>query len=262
MRYRASLYVSVWFALAASASGQSQRAPPQFEAASVRVNKSADRPSTKFDATRVELHKASIKHLIRRAWTVTDYEVVWPDWVDAQRFAVGYDVTVTFPANTTPEQLQLMFRDLLATRFGLVTHWEDRDLKAFEVRPAENGATLRKAANPAPPTDFPKYTARTREGEWHFSSQLGGAASGLTMGGFLDALNQTQILDRPLVDKTGIEGDYDIELTAPADLPGNKPNASVLLNAMEKQLGLKGTLKSLPVKTLIIDHMDRSPTEN
>jgi uncharacterized protein (TIGR03435 family) len=82
------------------------------------------------------------------------------------------------------------------------------------------------------------------------------------MSGFLDALNQTQILDRPLVDKTGIEGDYDIDLTAPADVPGNKPNASVLLNALEKQVGLKATLKALSVKTLIIDHMDRTPSEN
>ena len=262
MRYSVSLYASVWFALAASAFCQNQPAQPHFEAASVRVNKSADRPYTKFDATRVELHKASIKHLIRRAWTVTDYQVVWPDWVDAQRFAVGYDVIVTFPANTTPEQLQAMFRYLLASRFGLVTHWEDRELKAFEVRPAENGAVLKKAANPAPPTDFPKYTARTREGEWRFSSQLGGAPSGLTVSGFLDALNQTQILDRPLVDKTGIEGDYDIDLSAPADVPGNKPNASALLNALEKQVGLKATLKTLSVKTLIIDHMDRTPREN
>lgn len=262
MRYRAFLSVSLWSALAASVFCQSQPAQPHFDAASVRVNKSADRPYTKFDATRVELHKASIKHLIRRAWTVTDYQVVWPDWVDAQRFAVGYDVTVTFPANTTPEQLQLMFRDLLATRFGLVTHWEDRELKAFEVRPAESGAILKKAANPAPPTDFPKYTARTSDGQWHFSSQLGGAPSGLTVGGFLEALNATQILDRPLVDKTGIKGNYDIELTAPADVPGNKPNASVLLNALEKQAGLKATLKTLSVPTLIIDRMDRAPSEN
>jgi uncharacterized protein (TIGR03435 family) len=262
MKHRAFIRVSGWLALGSFAFCQSQPVRVQFEAASVHVNKSPDRPYTKFDPTRVELHKASIKHLIRRAWTVTDYQVVWPDWVDAQRFAVGYDVTVTFPANTTPEQLQLMFRDLLATRFGLVTHWEDRELKAFEVRSAENGAILKKAANPAPPTDFPKYTARTREGEWHFSSQLGGAPSGLTVGGFLEALNTTQILDRPLVDKTGIKGDYDIDLTAAADVPGNKPNASVLLNALEKQAGLKATLKTLSVKTLIIDHMDRTPSEN
>ena len=262
MMYRTFAPALVWFALAASAFCQSQPAQLHFDAASIRVNKSTDRPYTKFDATRVELHKASIKHLIRRAWTVTDYEVVWPDWVDGQRFAVGYDVTVTFPANTTPEQLQLMFRDLLASRFGLVTHWEELELKAFEVRPSEQGAILKKAANPAPPTDFPKYTARARDGEWHISSQLGSASSGLTVRGFLEALNQTQILDRPLVDKTGIEGDYDIDLTAPADIPGNKPNASVLLNALEKQLGLKAVLKTISVRTLIIDHMERTPTEN
>jgi hypothetical protein len=84
MKYTAYLHAPVWFVLAASAFCQNQPAQPHFDAASVHVNKSADRPYTKFDPTRVELHKASIKHLIRRAWTVTDYQVVWPDWVDAQ----------------------------------------------------------------------------------------------------------------------------------------------------------------------------------
>ena len=78
MRYRTFAPAPAWFALAASAFCQNHPAQPHFDAASVRVNKSADRPYTKFDATRVELHKASIKHLIRRAWTVTDYQVVWP----------------------------------------------------------------------------------------------------------------------------------------------------------------------------------------
>jgi uncharacterized protein (TIGR03435 family) len=262
MEHKTFIAAFAWLALAAPVFCQSQPPRLEFDAASIRVNKSPDRPYTKYDATRVELHKASVKHLIFRAWTLTDYQVVWPDWVDAQRFAVGCDVTVTFPAKTTPEQLQLMFRNLLATRFGLVTHWEDRQLKAFEVEPAETGAVLKKAANPSPPTDFPKYTARTRQGEWRFSSQRGGAPSGLTVRGLLEALNQVKILDRPLVDRTGIEGDYDIELTAPADLQGNKPNPGALLKAMENQLGLKATLKTLPVRTLIIDRMDRTPTEN
>lgn len=241
---------------------QTKTVLPQFDAASVRVNKSPDRPYTKYDATRVELHKASVKHLVRRAWPLADYQIVWPDWVDAQRGAVGYDVMVTFPANTTPEHLQQMFQDLLATRFGLTTHWETRDLKAFEVRVSDKDTKLHAAANPAPATDFPKYSNRVTNGEWHLSSQLGGAPSGLTIAGILEALDAQHILDRPLVDATGIQGNYDVELTVPVELPGNRPNPSELLNALEKQLGLKATLKTLPLRMLVIDHMDRTPTEN
>ncbi len=263
-----ALPVSIWFALAAlallpaSGSAQSETGRPQFDAASVKVNESADRPFTRYDPIRVDLHKASVKHLVRRAWQLPDYRIVWPAWVDAQRGARGYDVSVTFPPDTSPELLHLMFQDLLATRFGLVTHWETRELKAFEVRVSEQGSKLREAKSPAPPTDFPKYTTKTETGLWHFSSQLGGAASGLTVAGFLEAIDATHILDRPLVDATGVRGSYDIELSAPADAPENRPDASELLKALEKQLGLKVTLKTLPLRMLVIDRMERIPTQN
>ena len=260
--------VSVGFALAglallpASGFSQSQAERSQFDAASVKINQSPERPSTQYDAARVVLHKASIKHLVRRAWPLPDYQVVWPDWVAADRGSLGYDVSVTFPPGTTAERLQLMFQDLLATRFGLTMHWETRDLKAFEVRAAERGLKLRQAVNPAPPTDYPKYSTKIENGIWRFSSQLGGAQSGMTIAGFLEAINQVHILDRPLVDAAGVEGYYDIDLTAPADVPDNKPAASELLAALEKQLGLKASLKTLSLRVLVIDHLERIPTEN
>ena len=241
---------------------QSDTRRPRFDAASVKVNESGDRPFTRYDPTRVDLHKASVRHLVRRAWPLPDYRIVWPAWVDAQRGARGYDVSVTFPPGTSPEMLNLMFQDLLVTRFGLVTHQETRGLKAFEVRVSEQGSKLQAAKNPAPPTDFPKYTTRIETGLWHFSSQLGGAPSGLTVAGFLEGIDATHILDRPLVDATGIPGNYDIELSAPADVPENKPDASELLKALEKQLGLKETPKTLWLQMLVIDRMERIPTEN
>jgi uncharacterized protein (TIGR03435 family) len=248
------------FSILAFSQNQSQR--PQFDAASVKINQSPDRPSTHYDATRVILVKASIKHLVLRAYPLPDYQLVLPDWVAGDRGSLRYDVSVTFPAGTSDERLQLMFQDLLATRFGLRAHWETRDVRAFEVRASEQGSRLKQAANPAPPTDFPKYSARAEKGEWHMSSQLAGAPSGLTVAGFLEALTTLHILDRPLVDATGIQGYYDIDLTAPAELLGNKPDPSELLSALDKQLGLKASLKTLSLRVLVIDHMERIPTGN
>ncbi|HUB34807.1 MAG TPA: TIGR03435 family protein [Bryobacteraceae bacterium] len=260
--------VSIWFALAplallpASGFAQIETERPQFDAASVKVNESGDRPFTRYDPIRVDLHKASIKHLVRRAWPLPDYQIVWPAWVDAQRGRRGYDVSVTFPPDTSPQVLNLMFQDLLVTRFGLVTHWETRELKAFEVRVSEQGSKLQEAKRPAPPTDFPKYTTKAEPGLWHFSSQLGGAPSGLTVAGFLEAIDATRILDRPLVDATGIQGNYDIELSVPADVPQNRPDPSELIRALQKQLGLKVALKTLSLRMLVIDRMERIPTKN
>jgi uncharacterized protein (TIGR03435 family) len=241
---------------------QNQPEHPQFDAASVKVNQSSDRPSTHFDATRVILIKASIKHMLLRGYPLPDYQFVFPDWMAADRGSLGYDVTVTFPSGTSDERLQLMFQDLLATRFGLKAHWEMRDVRAFEVRASAEGTKLKQSVNPAPPTDFPKYSARAQNGEWHMSSQLGGAPSALTVAGFLEALTTLRILDRPLVDATGISGYYDIDLTTPAEVPANKPDPSELLSALDKQLGLKATLKTLPLRVLVIDHLERIPTGN
>lgn len=258
----------VWFALAglallpATGVSQSQAERPQFDAASIRINQSSDRPSTRYDAARVVLRKASIKHLVRRAFPLPDYQVVWPDWAAGDRGALGYDVSVTFPPDTTAERLQLMFQDLLAARFGLTMHWETRDVRAFEVRASEQGPRLREAVNPAQPTDFPKYSTRIEGGVWHLTSQLGGAPSGLTVAGFLEAINSMHILDRPLVDAAGIQGYYDIDLTAPAEVPDNKPAMSELFGALNKQLGLKASLKTLSLRMLVIDHLERIPTEN
>lgn len=241
---------------------QARTAHPQFDAASVKVNESPDRPYTRYDPIRVELHKASMKHLVRRAFPLPDYQIVWPAWVPAQRGARGYDCTVTFPRDTNPEQLNLMFQDLLATRFGLTTHWESREMKAYEVRVAEQGQKLHAAKNPAPPTDFPKYTTKSENGLWHLSSQLGGAPSGLTVAGILEALDATRILDHPMVDATGIQGYFDLELTAPAEDPDPRPAPGELLKALEKQLGLKARLKTISLPMLVIDHLERIPTEN
>ena len=68
---------------------QSHTEQPQFDAASVKVNESLDRPSTRYDPVRIDLRKASIKHLIRRASPLPDYQIVWPAWVDGQRGARG-----------------------------------------------------------------------------------------------------------------------------------------------------------------------------
>ncbi len=253
--------------LPGTAFSQSQSQRPQFDAASIKINQSSDRASTRYDAGRVDLRKASIKHLVRRAWPLPDYQMVLPDWVAADRGSLGYDVSVTFASGTSSgeigaERLQLMFQDLLATRFGMTMHWETREVKAFEVRASERVPRLKPAANPAPPTDFPKYSTKVENGVWHLSSQLGGAPSGLTVGGFLEAINALRILDRPLVDASGIEGNYDIDLTAPAEIPDNKPGVSELLGALDKQLGLKASLKTLSLRMLVIDHLERIPTPN
>ncbi len=247
-------------AAAAIAFGQTAAQLPRFDAASIRLNQTSDRPSTHYDASRVDLHKASMKHLVRRGWPVPDYQIVWPSWVDDRPYT--YDVSVTFPSATTPAQLEQMFQDMMATRFGMQMHWETRDTKVWELTASPKGLKLQTAKNPAPPTDYPKFSTTARNGEWLLSSKLGEAPSGLTVKEFAEVITNTRILDRPLVDATGTDGYFDVEITAHIDPPENKPNPAELLSALEKQLGLKVTQKTIPMKILVVDRLERTPTNN
>ena len=69
--------------------------------------------------------------------------------------------------------------------------------------------------------------------------------------------------NKPVVDKTGLTGSYDITLKY---APPNDPNANSdlpdIFTAIQEQLGLKLLPAKVPVDYLVIDHVDRTPTEN
>jgi uncharacterized protein (TIGR03435 family) len=81
----------------------------------------------------------------------------------------------------------------------------------------------------------------------------------------MDTGHFVQILSRPaggpIIDKTGVHGKYDINLSY---APANDPTSSLpsLFTALQEQLGLKLESQKVPVEYLVIDHVDRTPTEN
>jgi uncharacterized protein (TIGR03435 family) len=72
-------------------------------------------------------------------------------------------------------------------------------------------------------------------------------------------------VNEPVVDKTGLAGTYDYDLKfAPEDAPIDSPNYKFgsIFSAIEEQLGLKLVRQRVPVDYLVIDHVERVPTEN
>src|SRR5213593_3902315 len=119
----------------------SQVPPPQFEVASVKPNKSGDnrvmigvQPGGRFTATNVPL-----RMLIRNAYQLQDFQLVGgPDWMSTDRYdiaAKAEDGAVTGPPPPMgqPGPIQLMLRALLADRFKLVAHNEDREMPIFAL---------------------------------------------------------------------------------------------------------------------------------
>jgi len=244
-------------------------------------------PGGRFTATNVPL-----RMLIRNAYQLQDSQLVGgPDWMNDERYdinAKAEDGAISGPAPPLgqPGPVQLMLRALLADRFKLTVHNEDKDMPIFALvlnRPdGKLGSQLTKsdvdcaaitgrgrgAAPPAPPQPGQPMPCGIRMG---FGNMVVGAAPMSQV-----AASLSQFAGRIVVDKTGLTGAYDMNLTwTPDNLPQRPPgapeplvngvpidpNGPSLFTAVQEQLGLKLESQRAPVKVLVIDRAEH-PVEN
>jgi uncharacterized protein (TIGR03435 family) len=206
-----------------------------------------------------------------------------PAWIDSE----GYDIDAKPGSNTDPKQKWPMWQALLADRFKLRLHREIRELPMYDLTVAKSGPKL-PAAKAAGCVSFPPGAKpRPVPGKvdcGYVSGPYGGFTSGLfrIMGRKVhvaDLVRElTSVLDRPLLDKTGFTGEFDLNLSFTADdalkgfpvsggpddpgghrLPAD-PNLPNIFGALEEQLGLKLISAKGPVEVLVIDHAERPAT--
>ena len=280
---------------------------PQFEVASIKPNKSGDgrvmlgiQPGGRFTATNVTL-----RMLIRNAYQLQDFQVTGgPSWIADDHFdivAKAEDDAMGDPfraeQNGQPSRGQLMIRALLAERFKLVVHDENKEMSIYALVLARSdgklGPQLKKSETDcaalmasgrgrgrgpammppptppqpgAPPPPPPPCGIRIGPGNMGVGgSQMTQVATSLAM-----------FAGRIVVDKTGLEGAYDFTLMWTPDQFANRPpgapeplingapvdtNGPSLFTAVQEQLGLKLDSQRGPVKVLVIDRVEH-PTEN
>ncbi|HVW10618.1 MAG TPA: TIGR03435 family protein [Bryobacteraceae bacterium] len=260
--------------------GQDSAPTPGFEAASLRLSdpQSGDRIThIQSDARRIDYHFVRIEELLRRAWPVQFNQIVWvaPMATQSDRMRVHYDLSATMPEGTSREQQRLMLRNLLSDRLQLKAHIEKREAKVYALEISPGGLKIQKARNPPADPDQTTFGMEVAKGQyWKIHSQNVRAPdqpSGLTIYSLIGAIQQ--MFDRPLVDRTGLEGFYDVDLNVPLNplpeggaAPGDNfsftPAHAAVSAALEKQLGIKVTSATLPYETLVIDHIDPNPVEN
>jgi uncharacterized protein (TIGR03435 family) len=176
-----------------------------------------------------------------------------------------------------------MLRNVLEERFQLQTHVETKELPVFALVLARRDGTLgsrlrrrtvdcvaaqaaaREPRNLFNPTAAERRTCGGRIGPGILT------ANGLTMTNLAGALEaRVPGVDRIVVDRTGLAGTFDVDLTwrfeATLDTPGvplppPDPNSPSLFTALEEQLGLKLESTKAPVDILVIDHVEH-PTED
>jgi uncharacterized protein (TIGR03435 family) len=260
--------------------------PPSFEVASVRRNTSGTGMMTVGIAPggRLNMTNVPVRNLIVRAYGVQPYQIVGgPDWIGADRFDI---VAKAASADATPEQINAMIRSLLADRFKLVARRDTRELPLYylvraredgrlgpELKPAEVdcGAAGRGRGGPQPGPGGPVPGPRAG-GPGGGGCRLMIAPGRLQMGGQPIAAAASTLANqvgRPIVDKTGLEGNYDLTLSwmpeagrgAPAgplppgapELPPIDPDAPSLFTAVQEQLGLKLESARGPVEVIVIE---------
>jgi uncharacterized protein (TIGR03435 family) len=273
--------VAVALAVAACAGVAAQApapaAPRSFDVASVKPHDPANpRSMMVADASgRFTAVNIPVVMLIRTARGLQNDQVVGgPAWMRSD----GFDIVAKAPDGTPVTAMGPMLESLLADRFQLTSHRENRELPVYELVKARGDGTLGPRLVPNGCVwDFTKPPAPPKPGE----AQCGGISEGFGR----MTLNATPIpvflqylapkVNRVVVDRSGLTGNFDIELRWTPDVlpprpPGLAadqpirvngesidPNGPSLFTALQEQLGLKLDGTRAPVDVLVIDRLER-----
>jgi uncharacterized protein (TIGR03435 family) len=240
--------IVLWAAVAGAAFGQTT-----FEVASIRPNVSGDIHNMtggasiqrNNDGVKLEVRNTSLLLCLQRAYDMKAYQISGPDWMSSARF----DINARSPAPATTDAVLTMWQALLVDRFKIKLHRETRALPMYALVVAKNGPKMQ-------PVD-----AEGQSGTWEGKGRL--TAKKESMPKFAEVLSRR--MDRPVLDETGLQGAYDfvLDLIRDDDHSGSGINfGGTIFTVLPDQLGLKLEAKKAPVEILVIDHVEKLPTEN
>jgi uncharacterized protein (TIGR03435 family) len=216
-------------ASAASGSAQPVKRDFRFEVASVRPaeppnGRNGIPPSNTSGRYRNE---NSLAGLAMEAFGVKyHFEIEYPGWMASSYFAVN----AVFPEGATRADLPIMMQHLLEDRFGIVFHRETRQMAGDELAVAKSGVKLTKSAGPAPDkttvkgpsvevkNGVPQFTKDARSGQLLTLTAARWRGRNKTISDL--AVDLARNLGAPVIDATGVEGEYDYDLVfTPEVLP-------------------------------------------
>jgi uncharacterized protein (TIGR03435 family) len=264
----------------------------EFEVASIRPSQSTGSERVdaglRMDGAQAHFGALSIKNLIARAYDIQPNLIAGPDWISSQR----WDISAKLPDGTTVDQVPEMLKALLADRFGLKIHFEKKEQPAYAL---VLGKTPLKLKALPPDSDEQKSNGAVSQAvsgsSQGVSMDLGNGSSytfandqfqftKVTMD--VLALRLSSYLDRPIVNMTGLRGNYDVTLPVtredyyillvrvgsnagvtmpPQALPLLSATPVSLFDALDVQ-GLHLDSRKLPLDTIVVDHALQTPTEN
>jgi uncharacterized protein (TIGR03435 family) len=229
-------------------------ADPSFEVATIKPSKPGEPgKAILMRETRFTTVNTTLADLIKFVYGVQDNQLDGgPKWMSSDKFDIAAEPDT--PGLPDPEQLKTMVRKLLADRFALKFHQESKSMSAYVLTVAKNGPKMTKSDAPFPGLFFRQLGVLT--------------VRGATMEDFAN-LMQSAVLDRPVVDETGLQGRWDFllkwtpdesqfgglgaKVPPPSDAADAPPP---LFTAIQEQIGLKLEARKAPVPVLVIDHVE------
>jgi uncharacterized protein (TIGR03435 family) len=183
-------------------------------------------------------------------WTLTyafglkEYQVFGaPDWLND--FASAYDIEGKPATSVNEEQCRLMVQSLFADRFKLRTHFEMKEVPVYALTIGKNGTKLHGGGVVnINGIEYLPQTTGPRKLKW---------PDGLTMPTLATILSGHT--DRPVVDRTGLQGTYGITLHFSLADGDDEPS---IFTAVQGQLGLKLDPARAPIEMLVIDHIEQA----
>jgi uncharacterized protein (TIGR03435 family) len=245
------LLIAAAFSAAPQLRAQPQAPTPMtFEVASIRPHAGEVTQVAVFiSGPQVRIVAYGLTGLIMDAFHRQRYQISGlQGWMDSDR----YDIVANAPTEDAPTSanVETMVRALLVERFGLKFHLEKRESPVYALVVGKSGPKLKEST-----ADHLSVTVRSAR-----SNQLTVAKATMD----LLAIQLSSSVDRPVFDKTGLRGFYDVTLDWTSDYggpPAADPNGVDIFTALQEQLGLKLEPQKAPIEMLVIDHAQR-PSEN
>jgi uncharacterized protein (TIGR03435 family) len=251
----------------ANATNSAPTSELRFDVASVRQNLTPEpRWRMGFTANGVSAKDVTLLYAMEEAYGLYD-EQLWsgiPPWIKEKRFDIEAKYDVDKYPQITLEQRKAMLQKLLAERFGLVVHHEQREFPLYELTIAKGGSKFEETK----PEDL-QVSSTYGPMCHHLRSKMGVTEmKGCSMAQLAQTLTgwTRDELGRTIVDHTGLTGRYSFLLnwTPDSASPSNSLDAEggpSIFTAVKEQLGLLLHPEKGPLDTIVIDHLEM-PTEN
>jgi uncharacterized protein (TIGR03435 family) len=279
--------------------GQTAATRPTFEVASIKAStmtpsealNAGRNVGIKVDGARLDIGLGSLTFLIATAYRLEVTRISGPDWMAGQRF----DIQAKIPEGANKEQVPEMLQALLAERFKLAAHREQKEQQVYALVVDKAGPKLQESVGDAGTSGKPfphgndgrkLLTVIHGPDGPETVSLLNGAtifeAEKISLPEL--ALFLRRYADLPVIDMTGLKGTYQVAMnipdrtiggrfggrgpngaatgdaSRPADLASDPGGVSIF--ASVKKAGLNLEKRKAPLDYLIVDHVEKVPTEN